>query len=222
MALRTVARTATTTARRAVGARSVATLPDLPYGYGELEPVISGEIMELHHSKHHNTYVTNLNVATEKLAEATEKGDVTTIVQMQAAIKFNGGGHLNHSIFWQNLAPPSKGGGGEPDGELAALINAKFGSFDAMKTQLSGSTVAVQGSGWGWLGYDKATNSVAIATCPNQDPLEATTGLVPLFGIDVWEHAYYLDYKNVRPDYVNAIWELANWEDVAARLAAAK
>lgn len=167
-------------------------------------------------------YVTNLNAAHEKLADAQAKGDVTSIIQLQQAIKFNGGGHLNHSIFWENLAPPSKGGGGEPSGELATLIDNKFGSFDAMKKQLSGSTVAVQGSGWGWLGYDKTTNSVSIATCPNQDPLEATTGLVPLFGIDVWEHAYYLDYQNVRPDYVNAIWGLANWSDVEARLAQAK
>jgi superoxide dismutase, Fe-Mn family len=167
-------------------------------------------------------YVTNLNAAHDKLADAQAKNDVTAIIQLQQAIKFNGGGHLNHSIFWENLAPPSKGGGGEPTGELATLIKAKFGSFDAMKKQLSASTVAVQGSGWGWLGYDKATNSVSIATCPNQDPLQATTGLVPLFGIDVWEHAYYLDYKNVRPDYVNAIWGLANWKDVESRLAKAK
>jgi Fe-Mn family superoxide dismutase len=138
------------------------------------------------------------------------------------AIKFNGGGHLNHSIFWKNLAPPSKGGGGVPTGELATLINSKFGSFENLKTQMSGATVAVQGSGWGWLGYDKATKSVALASCPNQDPLEATTGLIPLFGIDVWEHAYYLDYKNMRPDYVKAVWGLANWTDVAARLEDAK
>lgn len=178
--------------------------------------------MEIHHSKHHNTYVTNLNIASEKLAAAEAAGDVTAMVQLQGAIKFNGGGHLNHSIFWENLAPPSKGGGGVPEGELAALIDAKFGSFDAMKEKMTAATVAVQGSGWGWLGYDKTSGSVAVACCANQDPLEATTGLVPLFGIDVWEHAYYLQYKNVRPDYVKAIWELANWSDVAARLEAAK
>jgi len=215
MALRSLARVAPR-----VASRSLYTLPPLKYGYGELEPIISGQIMEIHHTKHHNTYVTNLNVATEKLAAAQAASDVSAIIALQGAIKFNGGGHLNHSIFWENLAPPSKGGGGEPEGELAKLIAAKFGSFDKMKAALSGFTVGVQGSGWGWLGYDKATNSVAIATCPNQDPLEATTGLVPLFGIDVWEHAYYLDYKNVRPDYVNAIWGLANWTDVAARLEA--
>uniref|UniRef100_A0A7S2SP93 Superoxide dismutase n=1 Tax=Rhizochromulina marina TaxID=1034831 RepID=A0A7S2SP93_9STRA len=223
--LRSAARSFAPVASRAsttASSRSVFTLPDLSYGYGELEPVISGEIMELHHSKHHNTYVTNLNAGMEQLAEAEHKGDVTKIVQLQQAIKFNGGGHLNHSIFWENLAPPSKGGGGEPTGELAALIDKKFGSFDAMKDKMTAATVAVQGSGWGWLGYDKASDSVAVTCCFNQDPLEATTGLVPLFGIDVWEHAYYLQYKNVRPDYVKAIWQLANWSDVAARLEAAK
>ncbi|KAH8068653.1 oxidoreductase [Aureococcus anophagefferens] len=203
------------------GARTKFTLPALSYDYGALEPVISGQIMEIHHSKHHNTYVTNLNAAVETLEQATAAGDVTAIVAAQGAIKFNGGGHLNHSIFWENLAPPSEGGGAPPTGALAAAIDAEFGGVDAMKTKLSAMTVGVQGSGWGWLGYNKATGKLALATCPNQDPLEATTGLVPLFGIDVWEHAYYLDYKNVRPDYVSAIWGLANWADVGARYDAA-
>jgi len=134
--------------------------------------------------------------------------------------QFNGGGHLNHSIFWENLCPPSEYA--PPEGELATMIDAQFGSLDALQTKMSAATVAVQGSGWGWLGYDKESGALKIATCANQDPLEATTGLVPLFGIDVWEHAYYLDYKNVRPDYVKAIWQIANWKDVAARLSAAK
>jgi len=186
MLLRNASRMATT----ALQSRSKFTLPELTYGYGELEPVISGEIMELHHSKHHNTYVTNLNVAMDKLGDAQAKGDVTGVIAAQAAIKFNGGGHLNHSIFWQNLAPPSKGGGAPPTGALAAAIDAKFGSLDALKENLTAMTVAVQGSGWGWLGCD-ASGALALATCANQDPLQATTGLVPLFGIDVWEHAYY-------------------------------
>jgi len=194
------------------------TLPDLPYDYNALEPVISAEIMQLHHSKHHATYVNNLNVAEEKLHDAVAKGDVSSVLGLHGALKFNGGGHLNHSIFWQNLCP---GGSGDPSGELAEAITRDFGSFQAMKDKLSASTVAVQGSGWGWLGYDKAAGVLKIATCPNQDPLEATTGLVPLFGIDVWEHAYYLQYKNVRPDYVKAIFEIANWADVAARFKAA-
>ncbi|KAK4325899.1 hypothetical protein Pmani_003555 [Petrolisthes manimaculis] len=194
------------------------TLPDLPYDYNALEPVISAEIMQLHHSKHHQTYVNNLNVAEEKLGEAQAKGDVNTVISLAPALKFNGGGHINHTIFWQNLAP----GGGEPEGELLAAINKDFGSVEAMKNQLSAATVAVQGSGWGWLGYNKQKGALQIATCANQDPLQATTGLVPLFGIDVWEHAYYLQYKNVRPDYVNAIWKVANWKDITARYNSAK
>jgi len=201
--------------------RSKHTLPDLPYDYSALEPVISAEIMQLHHSKHHQTYVNNLNAAEEKLAEASAKNDVSAIIGLQGALKFNGGGHINHSIFWKNLC--SKGDAmGAPDGELAKAIDRDFGSFDAMKEKLSASTVAVQGSGWGWLGYNKATGRLQIATCANQDPLEATTGLIPLFGIDVWEHAYYLQYKNVRPDYVKAIYQVANWKDVAERLSIAK
>lgn len=190
------------------------TLPDLPYDYNALEPVVSAEIMQLHHSKHHATYVNNLNVAEEKAAEAAAKGDISSLIALAPALKFNGGGHLNHSIFWQNLSPS---GGGDPPADLLAAINRDFGSLDNLKSQLSASTVAVQGSGWGWLGVDKASKTLKIATCANQDPLEATTGLVPLFGIDVWEHAYYLQYKNVRPDYVKAIWNIVNWEDVAAR-----
>jgi len=201
-----------------VSVRGKHSLPDLPYDYNALEPVISAEIMQLHHSKHHATYVNNLNVAEEKLAEAVAKNDVSTVIGLNGALKFNGGGHLNHSIFWQNLCP---GGSGEPTGALAEMITRDFGSFEAMKTKLSGSTVAVQGSGWGWLGYNKDSGKLQLAACANQDPLEATTGLVPLFGIDVWEHAYYLQYKNVRPDYVKAIFQVANWNDVSARLAAA-
>merc|ERR1712013_370649 len=171
------------------------TLPDLPYDYNALEPVISAEIMQLHHGKHHATYVNNLNVAEEQLAEAQQKGDVSKIISLAPALRGNGGG--------------------EPEGDLLAAINRDFGSLDNMKTKLSGSTVAVQGSGWGWLGYDKAAGRLAIATCANQDPLEATTGLVPMLGIDVWEHAYYLQYKNVRPDYVKAIFDVVNWDNVA-------
>ncbi|KAL3316847.1 Superoxide dismutase [Mn], mitochondrial [Cichlidogyrus casuarinus] len=190
------------------------TLPDLPYDYNALEPVISAEIMQLHHSKHHSTYVNNLNVAEEQLAEAIHKQDISKIIALHSAIKFNGGGHINHSIFWQNLSP---NGGGEPEGRLASAIQKEFGSFEEFKKKMSASTVAVQGSGWGWLGFNKTTKSLEIVACPNQDPLEGTTGLVPLLGIDVWEHAYYLQYKNVRPDYVNNIWKIINWKDVGSR-----
>lgn len=136
--------------------------------------------------------------------------------------RFNGGGHINHSIFWTNLAPANAAGGGAPEGELAAAIDAGFGSFDAFKETFAAKTAAVQGSGWGWLGFNPATGAVEIATTANQDPLQATTGLTPLLGVDVWEHAYYLQYKNVRPDYLKAIWEVVNWGNVAERFAAAK
>nr|UCK81640.1 superoxide dismutase [Mn], mitochondrial [Arenicola marina] len=202
-----------------VVARLKHSLPDLPYDYDALEPFISADIMKLHHSKHHATYVNNLNIAEEKLAEAQHKGDVSTIVSLAPGLKFNGGGHINHTIFWQNMSP---NGGGEPSGELKQAIDRDFGSFENMKKLLSASTTAVQGSGWGWLGYNKTNKQIQVTTCPNQDPLEATTGLVPLFGIDVWEHAYYLQYKNVRPDYVNAIWNVVNWQDVSERFLAAK
>ena len=158
----------------------------------------------------------------DKLAECEQKGDTSGIIATQQAIKFNGGGHLNHSIFWKNLAPIGKGGGEMPSGELLTSINAQYGNLENMQKSLAAATIAVQGSGWGWLGYDKTSNKLAITTCANQDPLEATTGLVPLLGIDVWEHAYYLQYKNVRPDYVNEIFKVVNWKDVQDRLIAAK
>ena len=151
--------------------------------------------MQLHHSKHHAAYITNYNLAQAKLDEAIHKKDlpsVSTIISLQNTIKFNGGGHINHSIFWKNLLPIKKGGGDLPPGELRTLIESQFGSLEALQTKLSAATVAVQGSGWGWLGYDKNLKILVVTTTPNQDPLEATTGLVPLIGIDVWEHAYYL------------------------------
>ncbi|VDH95983.1 superoxide dismutase, Fe-Mn family [Mytilus galloprovincialis] len=199
--------------------RTKHTLPDLPYDYNALEPYVSAEIMQLHHSKHHNTYVNNLNVAEEKLAEAVAKNNVNQIIQLQPALKFNGGGHLNHSIFWEVLSPS---GGGLPSGDLKEMIIRDFDSFDKMKKQVSDAAVAVQGSGWSWLGYNPVSGRLRIAACANQDPLLPTTGLIPLFGIDVWEHAYYLQYKNVRPDYVSAIWNIVNWENVASRLQEAK
>ena len=197
-----------------VSTRAKHVLPALAYDYGALEPHISAEIMELHHSKHHATYVNNLNVAEEKYAEAQERGDLTAALALQPALKFNGGGHINHTIFWNNLSPD---GGGEPQGELMEAIKRDFGSFDQMKEKLNAASVGVQGSGWGWLGYCKNRQGLQVVTCANQDPLEATTGLVPLFGIDVWEHAYYLQYKNVRPDYVKSIYNVANWDDVSER-----
>lgn len=205
-------------ARTAAVSRTKHTLPELPYAYNALEPVIIGDIMELHHKKHHATYTNNLNAAEEKLAAAQAAGDVSAMIALQPALKFNGGGFLNHSIFWTNLSPQ---GGGVPTGDLADAINRDFGSFDNFKSKLSEATIAIQGSGWGWLGFDPHTHQLKIATCANQDPLQATTGLIPLFGIDVWEHAYYLQYKNVRPDYVKEIFQVANWDDVSERYQAA-
>lgn len=196
-------------------------LPDLDYDYGELAPHIAPRIMEVHHSKHHQTYVTNLNNAMEQYEKAQATNDVAQMVALQNAIKFNGGGHVNHTIFWKNLAPPEKGGGGEPDGELAKYIESEFGSFDSFKSTFAAKTAAVQGSGWGWLGYDSGKDKVVFQAMANQDPL-STTGLVPLLGVDVWEHAYYLQYENRRPDYLKEIWSIVNWGDVAARLADAK
>lgn len=190
-------------------------LPELPYDFSALEPVISAEIMELHYSKHHQTYVNKLNEALEQYAEAEKKGDVAKMVALQSAIKFNGGGHVNHTIFWTNLAP--EGEGGAPEGKLLEMLNKKYGSVDKFKEEFSTKTAAIQGSGWGWLGLSQKHNTICIFTCANQDPL-STMGYVPLLGIDVWEHAYYLQYKNARPEYLKNIWRVVNWKDVESRL----
>lgn len=205
-------------ARRAMGTASFK-LPDMPYDYNALEPFISADIMKIHHTKHHQAYVTNLNAALDQYSDAQAKNDVTKMIALQPALRFNGGGHLNHSIFWTNLASPKNGGGGEPTGELARQIAQQFGSFANFQTKFQTASAAVQGSGWGWLGYNKEAKRVEIVTLPNQDPL---TSHVPLLGVDVWEHAYYLQYKNVRPDYLKAIWNVINWNNVAERLAAAQ
>ena len=196
-------------------------IPELPYHFNALEPVISAEIMELHYSKHHKGYVANLNAALEKYHEAETKNDMPQMIALQPAIKFNGGGHINHSIFWTILAPISKGAGQGPKGELAQMIDRDFGSFDAFKEKMTAATVAVHGSGWGWLGYSTGLKQLEIATCSNQDPL-STQGLVPVMGIDVWEHAYYLQYKNVRADYVKAIWQILHWGHIEERFTKAR
>lgn len=196
-------------------------LPDLPYDFSALEPVISAEIMQLHYTKHHQAYVNNLNAALEKYHEAEAKADVAAMIAHQQAIKFNGGGHVNHSIFWTTLAPVGKGGGEAPHGDLASAIKGEFGSFETFVEKLSAASVAIQGSGWGWLGLNKANGKLVIAACANQDPL-STLGHEPLFGIDVWEHAYYLQYKNVRADYVKNIWKIVNWKNVEERFAKAR
>jgi superoxide dismutase, Fe-Mn family len=196
-------------------------IPPLPYDFGALEPIISAEIMNLHYTKHHQTYVNNLNKALEQYAHAQQKEDLASMVSLLSAIKFNGGGNINHSIFWTNLSPKKKEGGIPPEGPFGQAINQEFGSLQNLIDQLSAKAVAIQGSGWGWLGYDKTHRRLELATCENQDPL-AIKGLIPLLGIDVWEHAYYLQYKNARADYVKAIWNVINWKDVAERYEKAK
>lgn len=196
-------------------------LPPLPYDFGALEPAISAEIMTLHYTKHHQTYVNNLNKALEQLEEAEKKHDLSATAALLSAIKFNGGGNINHSIFWTNLSPVNKEGGKPPEGALAQAINQEFGSLQTLIDQLSALSVGIQGSGWGWLGFDKAHNRLVLASCDNQDPL-VTKGLIPLLGIDVWEHSYYLQYKNVRADYVKALWSVVNWKNVAERFEKAK
>lgn len=196
-------------------------LPKLPYALDALEPVISKEIMDLHYNKHHNTYIQNLNKLLEQYEEAEKKHDVAAMISLQSGIKFNGGGYVNHAIFWTNLAPKSQGGGESPTGALADAIQQEFGSLARLVDLISAKSVAIQGSGWGWLGFNKEHKRLEIATCSNQDPL-STQGLVPLLGIDVWEHAYYLQYKNVRAEYVKAIWGIVNWQNVSERFLAAQ
>ena len=195
---------------------SIYTLPELDYDYSALEPHISGRIMELHHSKHHQAYVTGANTALEQLAEARESGNFASVNKLEKDLAFNLGGHLNHSIFWQNLSP---NGGGAPEGELAAAIDEHFGSFDKFKAHFTATALGVQGSGWAVLAWDSLGAKPVIFQLFDQQS-NAPLGVTPLLQLDVWEHAYYLDYLNVRADYVKAFWNIANWEDVARRFAA--
>ncbi|GAA5929082.1 superoxide dismutase SOD2 [Sporobolomyces koalae] len=196
-----------------------ATLPKLPYAYDALQPAISAQIMELHHSKHHAAYVTNFNKASEDLSAAIQAQDVKKSIALQAAIKFNGGGHINHSLFWENLAPTSNGGGQFPSsGPLADLVNKDFGGLDGLKKAVNTAALGIQGSGWAWLGYNPTTKKLEAVATANQDPL---LGYVPLVGIDMWEHAFYLDYKNVKQSYLDAIWGVINWKEAEARLSKA-
>ena len=192
------------------------TLPDLPYDYGALAPHIAPEIMELHHSKHHNTYVTALNDTLEKLAAAREKGDFGTIVGLEKTLSFNLGGHINHSIFWKNLSPE---GGGKPTGELAAAIDDQFGSFDAFQGQFTAAASTIQGSGWAVLAREPIANKLLIFQLFDQQA-NVPVGLTPVVMLDMWEHAFYLQYKNVKPDYIKAWWNVVNWADAQDRFGA--
>ncbi len=193
------------------------TLPDMPYDYGALEPHISGEIMELHHSKHHQTYVNAANDTLEKLAAAREKNDFGSIVGLEKTLAFNLGGHVNHSIFWNNLSPE---GGGEPQGELAAAVDEFFGGFDTFQAHFTATATTIQGSGWAILGWDTLGRRLLIHQLYDQQA-NLPAGQVPIVMLDMWEHAFYLQYRNVKPDYVAAWWNVVDWADAAARFAAA-
>ncbi|SNX82128.1 probable SOD2 - superoxide dismutase (Mn) precursor, mitochondrial [Melanopsichium pennsylvanicum] len=195
--------------------RAKHTLPDLPYDYSALEPAISAQIMELHHTKHHQTYVNGLNTAEEQLSEALHKKDTKSAIALQKAINFNGGGHINHTLFWENLAPPKQGGGELSNGVLKDAIERDFGGLDALKTKFNAQIAAIQGSGWGWIGYNPTSNKLDIVTTANQDPLLSH---VPLIGVDAWEHAFYLQYQNVKADYFKAIWNVINFKAAEERL----
>lgn len=196
-------------------------LPDLPYAYNALEPVISEEIMMLHHQKHHQTYVNNLNALLKQYEEAEKAKDLEKMISLQPGIKFNGGGHINHSIFWTNLAPISETGGKVVKGDLLNALNEKYGSLEKFIEVFNAKAAPIQGSGWCWLGFCPKSHRLVIKTCSNQDPLSSLCGYIPLLGIDVWEHAYYLQYKNARPEYLKNIWKVVNWENVSKRYCAA-
>lgn len=191
------------------------TLPKLPYAYDALEPSISAQIMELHHSKHHQTYVTNLNKALQTYSTAVASNDIPAQIALQPAIKFNGGGHINHSLFWLNLAPAKS-----PDSKidaaprLTAEIEKTWGGFDQFKNAFTAALLGIQGSGWGWLVKENRAG-LRIVTTKDQDPVVG--GEVPIFGVDMWEHAYYLQYLNGKAAYVQNIWDVINWKTAEQR-----
>ncbi len=202
------------------------TLPEMPYAYDALEPHIDAQTMEIHHTKHHQKYTDTMNGALEKLSPEMQSKDITEILSnindvpedIRGAINFNGGGYDNHKLFWNNMKPDS---GGEPGGALADAINASFGTFADFKEKFSSKTAPIQGSGWGWLVYNPSSGNVEYKAMANQTS-PRTEGLVPLLGLDVWEHAYYLKYQNKRPDYIAAWWNVVNWDEVDSRLSKAK
>jgi len=197
-------------------------LPSLPYALNALEPHIDARTMEIHHGKHHNAYVTNLNAAIAGTdLEGKSLEELMKVAGSNTAVRNNGGGHWNHSLFWETISP---NGGGLPTGELAAAIDAKFGSFDAFKETFNKAATTRFGSGWAWLCID-TKKELCVCSSPNQDnPLMDVSECpgTPILGLDVWEHAYYLHYQNRRPDYIAAFWNVVNWDAVSKRYAAAK
>jgi superoxide dismutase, Fe-Mn family len=194
------------------------TLPDLPYDYAALEPHYSGQILELHHDKHHAAYVAGANTTLEKLAEARDKGEFGTIVGLEKTLAFNVSGHVLHSIFWKNLSPD---GGDKPNGDLASAIDEYFGSFDGFHAQLTQATTTIQGSGWGVLAWEPLGQRLLVEQVYDHQG-NVGNGSVPLLAFDAWEHAFYLQYKNVKADFVAALWKIVNWDDVASRFTQAR
>jgi len=192
-------------------------LPDLPYDYAALEPHISGEIMELHHSKHHATYVKGLNGALDQLAEARVSDSFGSVGGLEKTLAFNLGGHINHSVFWPNLSPD---GGDKPDGVLGDAIEEFFGGFDKFRAHFEANANAIQGSGWSMLAYDPLGARLNIIQLYDQQA-NVPLGQIPIVLLDMWEHAFYLQYKNVKADYVKAWWNVVNWADAQQRYAAA-
>lgn len=194
------------------------TLPDLPYDYGALEPFISGKIMELHHSKHHLAYVNGANTALEQMAEARDNESLGTVNLLEKNLAFNLAGHVNHSVFWPNMSPD---GGDKPVGELAAALDSFFGSFDKFRAQFEASALGIQGSGWSILAWETLGQRPIICQLYDHQG-NLPVGIVPLLMLDMWEHAFYLQYQNVKADYVKAWWNIVNWADVQARFEAAR
>jgi Fe-Mn family superoxide dismutase len=188
-------------------------LPELPYDYSALEPHYSAEVLELHHDKHHKAYVDGANTTFEKLGEARESGDFGTINQLEKNMAFHLSGHVLHSLLWNNMSPD---GGGEPEGELAAAIKESFGSFDALRSQMSEAANNVQGSGWAALSWEPLSSRLIVEQVYDHQG-NVGQGGPPLLALDMWEHAFYLQYKNVKKDWVDAFWNIANWSDVADR-----
>lgn len=198
--------------------RTKVSLPDLDWDFDALEPHILGKINELHYNKHHQTYVNGYNTAVEQAAEAKAKGEVKKLIELQKAINFHGGGYTNHCLFWKNLAPEKQGGGEppSPDSELGKKITEQFGSLDNLKSIVNLKLAGIQGSGWAFIVKDKENGGqLEVVTTANQDTV--TGPLVPLIAIDAWEHAYYLQYQNVKADYFKAIWNVINWKEAEKR-----
>ena len=194
------------------------TLPDLGYDYAALEPNISGRIMELHHDKHHKAYVDGANTAIAKLAEARESNDFANVNKLQKDLAFNLAGHVNHTIFWTNMSPD---GGDKPTGELASAIDDHFGSFEKFRAHFTAAAAGIQGSGWGALVWDSLGEKLLVQQYYDHQGNFAT-GTVPLLLLDMWEHAFYLDYVNVKADYITAFWNIADWGNVQSRFATAR